>query len=74
MNGSGVAGVAFERVEIGGGQRYAVVDDTGVVINVVLWDGVQAWQPGTHRRPDGTMSALRAVRHDTAEIGGTIAA
>lgn len=29
--------------------RYAVVDAAGLVVNAVVWDGVEPWEP-----PDGT--------------------
>lgn len=28
--------------------NYAVIDPSGLVVNVILWDGVSEWQP-----PDG---------------------
>jgi hypothetical protein len=73
MSGNGLAGVSFDVVEIGGGERHVLVCDRGCVINAVLWDGVSDWKPGTHRREDGTVSELRVVRHDTAQVGDVIA-
>lgn len=26
-------------------QRYAVVDDAGTVVNIIMWDGVSPWTP-----------------------------
>ena len=39
--------------------RYAVVQD-GVVVNVVMWDGVSEWAPP---------AACTVVQSDTASIG-----
>nr|WP_199065139.1 hypothetical protein [Chromobacterium sp. ASV5] len=41
-------------------QRYTVIDNTGVVRNVVLWDGGADWAPPTD---------FTAVQSDTAGIG-----
>jgi hypothetical protein len=73
MSGNILKGIGFEVVEVGGGARHVLVDEDGVVVNAVLWDGVSEWKPGTHRRADGTMSELRVVRHDTAQAGDVIA-
>jgi hypothetical protein len=72
MSGNGLAGVNFAVVEVGGGARHVLVDEDGVVVNAVLWDGVSDWKPGTHRREDGSVGELRAVRHDTAQVGETV--
>jgi hypothetical protein len=46
-------------------QSYAIVDGSGLVINLVQWDGVAQWSP-----PAGCL----AVQDDgTAVIGGTFA-
>ncbi|QNB11553.1 hypothetical protein G5S35_08150 [Paraburkholderia tropica] len=44
--------------------RYAIIDANGNVINAVLWDGSEDWQP-----PDGT----QAVQSDQASVGWTYA-
>lgn len=46
--------------------KYAVVDGSNNVINIVLWDGVTTWSP-----PAGTTSALSGGGAGDAEIGGT---
>lgn len=45
-------------------RRYGVIDASGQVINVTLWDGMSDWHPG-----DG----LRAVESDTLEVGDAVA-
>lgn len=45
-------------------ERYALVDASGVVENVVMWDGGEDWSP-----PQG----FTAVQSDTAAIGSTYA-
>lgn len=41
---------------------YAVIDKNGIVVNVVLWDGVAKWNP-----PTGMTAALA---DDECRIGG----
>ena len=43
--------------------RYAIVDESGNVVNVVEWDGEADWEP-----PEGT----EAVEHELAGPGGTL--
>ncbi len=57
------------RVEIGGGERHAVIDDRGQVVNVILWDGTAPYEHPPHRREDGSLSAVRLLRHDTLAVG-----
>jgi hypothetical protein len=40
--------------------NYAVVDEKNIVVNVIAWDGVTSYNPGT---------GLTLVRSDTAAIG-----
>ena len=47
--------------------RYAIVDDTGAVLNVTIWDGVTEWEP-----PASTTVVL-VQPGDIAEPGGTYA-
>jgi hypothetical protein len=44
---------------------YAVVDSTGTVVNVVMWDGTTPWQP-----PTGTTAVL-VPAGSNAGIGST---
>jgi hypothetical protein len=67
---SGVPSLAgAHRVEIGGGQRHAVIDDRGQVVNVILWDGTTPYEHPPHRRADGSTSHVRLLRHDTLAVG-----
>jgi len=43
-------------------KRYALVDANGLVVNVILWDGVEEFTP-----PDKT----QAIQSDTAQRGDT---
>lgn len=45
--------------------RYAIIDANGNVVNTVLWDGSDDWQP-----PAG----MQAVQSDQASVGWTYAA
>ena len=44
--------------------RYAVVDDDGLVLNVLVWDGATSWSP-----PTGTVAVPVG---DEVEIGGIL--
>jgi len=42
--------------------RYAVIDGSGNIVNVIVWDGVTSWTP-----PE----SHTAEQLDVSEIGGT---
>lgn len=48
-------------------QNYALVDSSGVVVNIIVWDGnAEIWSP-----PDGQTAVAAASGTGTACIGGT---
>lgn len=46
--------------------RFAVVDDDGLIVNVVVWDGVSDWSPGDGVRP------VEVPDGKPADIGGRV--